>query len=70
MEGLFYFPSFGYLHYRGTRQVPPKMKVIRAIKKSPMPNDCFITETINVAKFDMPGIAKPKSGIMKSSTSA
>ena len=47
-----------------------KMKVIRAIKKSPMPNDCFETATAYVAKFDKPGIAKPKSGITKSATSA
>ena len=47
-----------------------KMKVIRAIKKSPIPNDCFETATTYVAKFDKPGIAKPKSGIMKSATSA
>jgi len=46
------------------------MKVIRATKKSPMTNDCFVTETAYVAKFDMPGIAKPKSGIMKSATTA
>ena len=46
------------------------MKVISAIRKSPMLNTWFINVVEYVAKFDMPGIAKPKSGIMKSLTSA
>ena len=46
------------------------MKVIKATRKSPMPNTWLITEAEYVAKFAMPGIAKPNSGIMKSLTSA
>ena len=44
--------------------------VIRATKNSPMPNTWFKTVAEKDAKSDMPGIAKPKSGIMKSLTSA
>ena len=46
------------------------MKVIRATRKSPTPNDWLITPTADVARFAIPGIAKPKRGMMKSLTSA
>ena len=46
------------------------MNVINATKKSPMPNDCFVTVTKYVDRLVNPGMAKPNNGIMKSLTTA